>query len=389
MNRRLVQPLTIGLVAVLVGFSSSFAVVLAGLRAVGADTAQAASGLTILCVAQGLGTIYLSWRHRIPITLAWSTPGAALLATQGYVTGGWPAAIGAFMVTGALLVVTGLWGRLGKLVAAIPVSIAQAMLAGVLLPLCVAPFRALAVDPWLVAPVIVTWVVLMAFAKRWATPAAFGLALVLILVSVGRDGALTWAAPALSFTSPTLTFAAIVSIAVPLYVVTMASQNVPGAAVMASAGYTIPWRESLLVTGAATMAGAPAGGHAVNLAAITAALPASPEADPDPARRWIASSATGWGYVVLAPAVATLTVLVAAAPPGLVEAVAGLALLATLATALAGALKHEHDRLPSAITFVVSASGLVLGGVGSAFWALVAGLVVRQLMALAGGKRQA
>ena len=268
---------------------------------------------------------YLSWRHRIPITLAWSTPGAALLATQGYVTGGWPAAIGAFMVTGALLVVTGLWGRLGKLVAAIPVSIAQAMLAGVLLPLCVAPFRALAVDPWLVAPVIVTWVVLMAFAKRWATPAAFGLALVLILVSVGRDGALTWAAPALSFTSPTLTFAAIVSIAVPLYVVTMASQNVPGAAVMASAGYTIPWRESLLITGAATMAGAPAGGHAVNLAAITAALPASPEADPDPARRWIASSATGWGYVVLAPAVAALTVLVAAAPPGLVEAVAGLA----------------------------------------------------------------
>lgn len=369
------QPHLVGLVTALVGFTSSFAVVLAGLRAVGADARGAASGLVALCAVQGVVTILLSQRYRIPVTSAWSTPGAALLVATGTVVGGWPAAVGAFLVCGALLVVTALWRPLGRLVAAIPAPIAQAMLAGVLLTLCLAPVRALVDAPLLVAPVVLLWLVLLRVAPRWAAPAAFALALVVAVVVATRDGrppALV--APLLELTAPVLTPAALVGIAVPLYLVTMASQNVPGAAVLASAGYRVPWRASLLVTGVGTLAGAPAGGHAVNLAAITAALPASEDAHPDPAHRWLASRTTGLCYLVLAALAPTLTALVDAAPPGLVEAVAGLALLPALGSALAVAAADPARRIPALVTFLLAASAVTIAGIGSAFWGLTAGL---------------
>lgn len=380
MRRDLSQPISIGIITALVGFTSSFAVVLAGLREVGADTAQAASGLAILCLLQGFGMAWLSWRHRTPLTLAWSTPGAALLVTQGYVKGGWPAAVGALLVTGALIVVTGLWRRLGKLIAAIPTAIAQAMLAGVLVTLCLEPFRMLAVSPWLVAPLIAVWVVMQRVSPRWATPAAFAVALAFMLVSAVRDGGVPLVLPHLTFTSPAFTWAGILGLALPLYVVTMASQNVPGVAVLSAAGYQVPWRETMLVTGFTTMAGAGSGGHALNLAAITAALPASAESHPDPNRRWIATATAGWSYVMIGAGAASLTALVAIAPAGIVESVAGLALLATLATALAGALREASDRIPAIMTMLLAASGVSVLGVGSAFWALMVGLTARWLM---------
>ncbi|NTV38658.1 MAG: benzoate/H(+) symporter BenE family transporter [Demequinaceae bacterium] len=380
MRRDLSQPVSIGIVTALVGFTSSFAVVLAGLREVGANTAQASSGLAILCLLQGLGMVWLTWRHRAPLTLAWSTPGAALLATQGYVEGGWCAAIGAFLVTGALIVVTGLWRRLGDLIAAIPTPIAQAMLAGVLVTLCLQPFRMLAVSPWLVAPLIVVWVVMQRVSQRWATPAAFAVALAIMIVAAARDGGVPVVAPHLTFTSPAFTWAGILGLALPLFVVTMASQNVPGVAVLGAAGYTVPWRETMLVTGITTMAGAASGGHALNLAAITAALPASAESHPDPKRRWIATATAGWTYVVIAAGAASLTALVAAAPEGIVESVAGLALLATLAAALGGALREAGDRIPAVMTMLLAASGVSVLGVGSAFWALVVGLAARWVL---------
>ncbi|UZN05405.1 benzoate/H(+) symporter BenE family transporter [Cellulomonas sp. S1-8] len=370
------QPHLVGVVTALVGFTSSFAVVLAGLRAVGADARAAASGLVVLCAVQGVVTIVLSQRHRIPLTSAWSTPGAALLVATGAVSGGWPAAVGAFLVCGVLLVVTALWRPLGRLVAAIPAPLAQAMLAGVLLTLCLAPVQALVATPLLVAPVVLLWLVLLRVAPRWAAPAAFALALVVAVVVATTDGrppALV--APLLDLTAPTFTPAALVGIAVPLYLVTMASQNVPGAAVVASAGYAVPWREALLLTGIGTMAGAPAGGHAVNLAAITAALPASPDADPDPARRWLASRTAGVCYLVLAALAPTLTALVDAAPAGLVEAVAGLALLPALGSALAVAVADAERRIPALVTFLLAASSVTIAGIGAAFWGLVAGLV--------------
>lgn len=380
MRRDLSQPVATGIVTALVGFTSSFAVVLAGLGAVGATDAQAASGLAVLCVLQGLGMLWLTWRFKTPLTLAWSTPGAALLATQGYVAGGWPAAIGAFLVTGALIVATGLWGWLGRVIAAIPAPIAQAMLAGVLVTLCLEPFKALAVSPWLVAPLILLWLVMQRVSQRWATPAAFGLALVFMIVAALQGDGIPVAAPHLTFTAPAFTWAGIVGLALPLYVVTMASQNVPGVAVLGAAGYTVPWRETMVVTGVTTMAGAPSGGHALNLAAITAALPASPESHPDPARRWIATATAGWAYIAMAAGAASLTALVAVAPAGLVESVAGLALLGTLASALAGALKQASDRIPAVATMLLAASGVSVLGVGSAFWALVVGLAARWLL---------
>lgn len=369
-----------GVVAAVVGFSSSFVVVLAGLAAVGATPAQAASGLVALCLAQALGMLWLALRHRTPVSLAWSTPGAALLVTTGAVQGGWPAAVGAFLVTGVLVVLTGLVPRLGDLVAAIPVSLARAMLAGVLLPLCVEPVLAVADAPLLVGPVVLTWLVLVRPAPRWAVPASLAVALVVVVVEAGERVATHDLLPSLALTAPSWSASAALGIALPLYVVTMASQNVPGVAVMATYGYRVPWRESMGVTGVGTLLAAPLGGHAVNLAAITAALTAGPSAGPDRDRRWHASVAAALTYLLLAVGAGALTALVAAAPDGVVQSAAGLALLGTLAAALGDALSDEHERLPAAGCLVVAASGVSVLGVGAAFWALLVGLVLRHLL---------
>ncbi|WP_042575532.1 benzoate/H(+) symporter BenE family transporter [Rhodococcus sp. MEB064] len=376
----LAVPIGAGVVTALVGFTSSFAVVLTGLRSVGASEAQAASGLFAMSLVMALGITGLALRYRIPITLAWSTPGAALLAGTGAVVGGWPAAVGAFVTVGLAIVLTGVWSGLGRVIASIPVPLAQAMLAGVILPLCVEPVRALADNPAAVAPVVLTWIVFLRLSPRWAVPAAFAVAAVVIGISLITNGSAVDARsllPSLDLVAPTWTWQALVGIALPLYIVTMASQNIPGTAVMASFGYTVPWRAAMTVTGLGTAVTAPAGVHAVNLAAISAALAAAPDAHPDKDRRWIAAVSAGASYLVLAVASAALATLVAMAPAGIVETVAGLALLATLAASLAAALGDEAERLPAAITFVVAASGVGIAGIGSAFWALVLGLVVR------------
>jgi len=371
------RPVLAGVLTALVGFTSSSAVVLAGLRGVGASPGQAASGLLAVCVTQALGILWLTRRHRIPLTLAWSTPGAALLASTGVVHGGWPAAIGAFLIVAALIVITGLWPRLGRLIAAIPAPIAQAMLAGVVLDLCLVPVRGFAAHPGLVGPIAATWVIMLRLARRWAVPAAFAVTLAVIGIdAAGHGGVHGSILPHLTWTTPTVTWASLLSLAVPLYIVTMAGQNVPGVAIMASYGYQVPWRETMTVTGLGTAAGALAGGHVINLAAITASMAASPEADPDPGRRWLASWTAGWAYLVLAAFSAALTVFFAAAPLDVAGAVAGLALLATLSSALAGALSATAGREAAAITFVVAASGLTFLGIGAAFWALAAGLLV-------------
>ncbi|WP_036569015.1 benzoate/H(+) symporter BenE family transporter [Nocardia sp. BMG51109] len=377
------HPVGAGVVAALVGFTSSFAVVLAGLTAMGATPAQAASGLLAVCVTQSLGMLLLSRRYRMPITLAWSTPGAALLASTGAVAGGWPAAVGAFAVTGVLVVLTGFWDRLGRLITAIPVEIAQAMLAGVLVPLCLAPVRALTTSPAVVIPVLAVWLVLQRFAARWAVPAAFVTAAIGAGVDIAvthRDVSLAAMVPTVEWTVPHWGWQAMIGVAVPLYIVTMAGQNIPGTAVMSSFGYRVPWRAAMSTTGLGTVAGAFAGGHAINLAAVSAALSAAPDAHPDPRRRWIAAFGAGCAYLVLAPASAALVTLVAAAPEGALETVAGLALIATLATALHAALGAPEHRVAAAVTFLVSASGVALLGIGAAFWALVAGLLVRWVL---------
>ncbi len=377
---RWLQPILAGVVTAVVGFASSFAVVLAGLRAVGADPTQAASGLLAVCVGIGVVAIGFSLGLRMPITIAWSTPGAALLVSTGVVDGGYAAAVGAFLVCAALVVLAGLVPWLGRAIAAIPRPIAGAMLAGVLLPLCTAPVRALVDVPLLAVPVILTWAVLTRLARRWAVPGA--LVAAVVAIAVGRpagdlSGALV---PHLTWTTPTLTVPAVMSLALPLFLVTMAAQNVPGMAVLATYGYRPRLGGLLVGTGLASAAAAPFGGHALNLAAITAAMSAGPDAHPDPGRRWIASATSGAGQIVLGLGSGVAMALVLLSPPVLVEAVAGLALLAALGSALVSALSADEGREAAVVTFVVTASGASLLHVGPAFWGLVAGGLMTVLL---------
>ncbi|QCR53886.1 benzoate transporter [Brachybacterium sp. SGAir0954] len=376
-------PLSAGAISALVAFTSSFVVVLTGLEAVGASPAQAASGLTAVSVLMGLGSIVLSLMTRLPITVAWSTPGAALLAATGTVEGGWPAAVGAFALVAVLIVLTGLVPALADLMARIPPALAQAMLAGVLLQLCLEPVLGLAANPLEVAPVVIVWLLALRLAPRWASPIAFAAAAVVIVVHlVSTGGSLPAGAPAghLELTAPRLTPGAVIGIALPLYLVTMASQNVPGVAVLRSLGYEVPWRPAMLVTGGGSLLGAPLGGHGINLAAISAALAAGPGAGEDRSRRWIASLTSGIVMVVLGVLASAAAQLVALAPEGVVPAVAGLALLGTFVAAVKGALAREEEQLPAGITLLVAASGIAVAGISAAFWALLAGLVARSLL---------
>lgn len=375
------QPVVTGIAIAFIGYTSTFGVVLVGLRATGASPAEATSGLVALCAFLGLGSLWLSRRTRMPITLAWSTPGAAVLASAGQVAGGWPAAVGGFAVASVLVALTGLWPRLGSLVSAIPATIAQAMLAGVLVELCLVPVKALASHPWQVAPILLTWLIVVVTAPRWAILAAFGVTVIVVgVLAATGDGLHGPWLPQLVWTTPGLTWAALIGIALPLYVVTMAAQNVPGVAIMSSFGYQVPWRAAMGVTGLGSLLAAPLGGHAVNLAAISAALPASPESHPDPARRWKASQAFGITYLGIAAGTTALTSFLAVAPVEVVGTVAGLGLLGTLTYSLTAALSGTGgpaESTAATVTFLVAASGTTLAGVSSAFWALVAGLAVR------------
>ena len=366
------RPVLAGVVAALVGFGSSFPVVLAGLRAVGADERQAASGLLSVAVVCGVVAVLLGLRTRMPVSIAWSTPGAALLVAAGPQPGGFPTAVGAFLLCGVLTLLSGLVRPLSRLIAAIPPSIAGAMLAGVLLPLCVAPVRAVTEVPLLAVPVVVVWALVGRFARPWAVPAALVVAAAgIVLTGPGLGGADL--APALVWTAPRFDAATLVGVGLPLFLVTMASQNVPGMAVLATYGYRPRLGPILGATGVGALAVAPFGGHTVNLAAISAALTAGPDADPDPGRRWIASVTNGVALAVLGLGAGLATALILLSPPVLVTAVAGLALLGPLAAALASAVADPARREAAAVTFVVTAAGVAFLEIGAAFWGLLAG----------------
>ncbi|PPF15360.1 benzoate/H(+) symporter BenE family transporter [Rathayibacter rathayi] len=372
----MVQPLLAGVVAALTGFSSSFAIVLAGVVAVGATDAQAASGLLAVCVLQGVLCIALSLRYRVPMTFAWSTPGAALLAATATLPGGFDRAVGAFLVASALLVVTGLWPALGRLVARIPRPLANAMLAGILFSLVLAPVRAAVENPALALPVILLWLLLTRLLPRWAVPASIALAIVLLLVTDGAALARAPLLPVPQFVAPVFDIGAMVGIGLPLYVVTMAGQNIPGIAVLSSFGYAAHSRPAIVSTGALSAVSAVFGGVPINYAALSAALTAGPEASPRPEQRWIASVSAGVSYLVLGVFAGAAAALVSSASPLLIEAVAGLALLGVFVSAVQSAVEDARLRLPAAATLLVTASGTTIAGIGSAFWGLVIGLVL-------------
>lgn len=373
-----------GLLAAFVGFASSFTVILQGFAAMGASQAESASGLMALSIAMGLCAIVVSLRTRLPISIAWSTPGAALLATSGTAAlgaGGWPAAIGAFILCGLLLTLAGIWKPLGRWVAAIPAPLANAMLAGVLLPLCLAPVKAVATMPLYGLIIVVTWALVAKFRRLYAVPAAVIVTVIVIALTTDLSGiAPDSLMPQAVFVMPAFTLQAMIGVALPLFIVTMASQNIPGIAVLNANGYHPDPSPLFRDTGIFSLLAAPFGSHAVNLAAITAAICAGPDAHPDRAKRWVAATVAGIAYVLLGLGAGAATAFIAAAPPILIQAVAGLALLGAFSSSLVAALSDADSREAAAITFLVSASGLTIFGIGGAFWGLVAGGALLALM---------
>lgn len=363
-----------GFVAVLVGYTSSVALIFQATVALGATPAETASWLWALGLGMGLTSLGLSLWTRQPVLTAWSTPGAALLAATSGVA--MPEAVGAFIVCGLMIAWAGWSGWFEKLMDHIPVAIASALLAGVLARFGLDAVASVKTAPGQVLAMAAAYLLGRRLWPRYAVP---GVLLVGIAYALGEgrldfnglDAARMLALPV--WTAPVFTWHAAVGVALPLFIVTMASQNLPGVAAQRAHGYQTPVSVSVAITGAATTLLAPFGGYAFNLAAITAAICMGREAHEDPARRYTASVAAGLIYLLLGLAGGAVAMLLAAFPRELVLAIAGLALLGTIGSALAAALKDEAHRDAAVLTFLVCLSGVSAFGIGAAFWGVVAG----------------
>jgi benzoate membrane transport protein len=367
--------LVAGFVTVLVGYTSSAALVFQATQALGASPAEVASWMWALGLGMGLTCIALSLRYRVPVVTAWSTPGAAMLITSA---AGVPMAeaIGGFVACAVLMTLAGFTGGFERVMSRLPLSLASGMLAGVLLRFGLDVFGAMKTELALVLPMFVAYLVLRRLRPRYAVVGALALGVAI----AGARGLLQLDAVELALTTPLWTtprvsLAALFGIALPLFVVTMASQNIPGVAAMRASGFHAPVSPLVGWTGAATLLLAPFGAFALNLAAITAAICMGREAHEDPQRRYVAAVCAGGFYLLLGLFGATVAALFAAFPKPLVLAIAGLALLGTIGNGLAAALSNDDEREPALVTFLVTASGVAFAGVGSAFWGLIAGVV--------------
>ncbi|KRB25870.1 benzoate transporter [Mesorhizobium sp. Root172] len=373
MRMRLSIPIS-AFVAAIVGFGGTLAIVIAAAHAVGATQIQTASWVTTICLAMAVESLWLSWRTKMPVITAWSTPGLALMAAStGFSIG---EAVAAFVVTAILLIATGLFRPLTQLISRIPPSVASGMLAGIVVTFAINAVKTVPVDPWLILPLIAAFFIIRLFNPALSVLAVLiggGLAAFLS----GRVGGLpTPELSTLALIAPDFTAKAMIGLALPLYLVTMASQNLSGLAVLRAAGYHPEPGPLIGVTGLFSLLSAPFGGSTTNLAAISAAICTGPDVHPDPAERWKTGPFYALAYLVFAIFGASLVAIFAVLPQSLIVLVAGLALMASLANALAIALKDEAHRMAATVTFVVTASGLTLFGVGAAFWGLIAGLGV-------------
>ena len=366
-----------GFVAVLVGFTSSVAIVFQAAQAFGATPAQITSWMWALGLGMGLCSLVPSLILRQPVMVAWSTPGAAVLATAG-LAGGFSMgeAIGAFMISALLITLAGVTGWFERVMNRIPMEIAAALLAGVLARFGLQAFAAAQTALPLVLLMLMVYLVSRRLAARYAVVITLAMA----VGFVATQGQMAWSAVQLElalpvFTAPQFSVAAAVSLAIPLFVVTMASQNLPGVAVIRASGYDLPISRLITLTGLATLVLAPFGAFALNFSAITAAMCMGPEAHADRRRRYTAAVACGAIYVAIGLFGAVITGLLTAFPKELVVAIAGLALLGTIGNGLAAALRDESHREAALITFLVTLSGVAIVGVGSAFWGVMAGSI--------------
>jgi benzoate membrane transport protein len=371
----LVSVATAALVATVAGVGGTLPIVLAAAQAVGATPEQASSWVSGLGLATALSALALSVRYRMPIITAWSTPGAALIASTSGVPS-FAAAVGAFVLAAVLILLTAAVRPLGRLIERIPASIAAAMLAGILLRLVVAMVEHVPRSPLLVLPLIGLFLIARAFMPALASLVvlvagallAWSLGLVKPMPGLGLS--------TIVVTAPVWDVATLVGLGVPLYLVTMASQNLPGFAVLRASGYQPPTQPILAVTSAVSLGTAFMGAHTSNLAAISAALCTGPDAHPDPAKRWMTGPFYALFWCLIALFGASLVGIFGALPPALLVTVAGTALLGSMAGAMGAALAGDQDRLAAAGTLAVTVSGVTLMCVGSAFWGLVFGLLI-------------
>jgi benzoate membrane transport protein len=374
--------ITSAVVAALVGFGSTIAIIIAAAQAVGANAAQTSSWVAALCLAMAATSGFLSVRYRMPVVTAWSTPGAALIAASSGIS--IHAAVGSFLLAGGLIMLAALIKPFGRLIERIPTSIAAAMLAGVLIRFVMAVFESAQGAPALVLPLVAIFLVVRLF-----YPALAVLAVLLVGVVLAFGGGLArplssdLSLSSLTFIAPAWEPAALIGLGLPLFLVTMASQNLPGLAVLKASGYQPPSRPILAATGLASVVTALFGAHTSNLAAISAAICTGPDTHPDPTKRWMVGPFYALSYLIFAAFSAALIGLIAALPPELIRTVAGLALIGAFAGALGSALSEEAKRFPAVLTLAVTASGLTLFGIGSAFWGLAAGLLALGLDFLA------
>lgn len=371
-----------GFVAVLVGYASSAAIIWQAALAAGATTGQIAGWMTALGLAMGVSTLVLTLWYRAPVLTAWSTPGAALLVTglQGVSI---QDAIGVFIVANALIVLCGITGLFARLMKIIPHSLASAMLAGILLRFGLQAFNSLNSELILCGSMLLAWLVLKVIAPRYAVIAAMlvGIAIALVKGDIVTDSVnLSPVLPA--FIAPHFSLAHSISIALPLFLVTMASQNAPGIATMKASGYSLPVSPLIVFTGLLALLFSPFGVYSICIAAITAAICQSPEVHPDANRRWLAAAAAGVFYILAGVFGSSVTGLMAALPVSWIQMLAGLALLGTISGSLFQALHNEAERDAAIVTFLVTASGLTVFGVGSAFWGLVVGGICYSVLTL-------
>ena len=375
-------PIVAGIVASVTGATATIAIFLSAFVVIGASKEQTVSMIAVMLVFYGSLSIILSWQHKMPLSVVWSTPGAVLLAGSSLTGVGFQNVMGGILICGLLLAVTGLWPKLGELVSAIPKSIASAMLAGVIFNFCVSPFIASESYPVIVLPVIFVWILLNWLAPIWASPSAIVLAFTLIGINQGLTVTPADWLISVNLVQPTFNVSSVFTIALPLYLVAMASQNIPGIAIMKSFGYKVPFRSALVTTGLGTSVASFFGGFVLNLAAITAALNANEHAHKDPAKRWIASVSGGVVYLLFALFAGVAVAFVYQTPKELLLAASGLALLPTIVNSFNVMVETAEQRLPAVMTFLVASSGIAFFSVGAAFWAILLGLAVIGLLKL-------
>ena len=369
-----------GFVAVLVGYASSAAIIWQAAAAAGATAPQIAGWMTSLGIGMGISTLALSWWYKAPVLTAWSTPGAALLATslQGVTLS---ETIGIFIFANALILICGLSGLFARLMKIIPHSLAAAMLAGVLLRFGLQAFSNLEGHLLLCGSMLLAWLITKAFAPRYAIVATLlvGGAVAALKGDVVTDK-LTFAVVMPEFIAPTFNLTTLVSIGLPFFLVTMASQNAPGFATLKASGYPVAVSPLIVFTGGLALLLSPFGVYSICIAAITAAICQSPDAHPDAGKRWLAAAAAGIFYLLAGIFGGSISGLMAALPLSWIQTLAGLALLGTIGGSLHQALHNEAERDAAIVTFLLTASGATLAGIGSAFWGLVAGGICYALL---------